>query len=150
MKIMAIDLGLARTGVAISDPREIMASPVGTLTEYNPERLLQRVAALAAEQGAELLVVGHPRNMDGSRGESARRAEDFAAKLGELTGLPVEMWDERLTTASAIGYLNQTDVRGKKRKAVVDAVAAVIILENYLAYRKNNPQDTGGFLEKEK
>ena len=136
MKILAVDLGLARTGLAISDPREMLASPVGTLEEYNPERLVQRVAAIAVEQGAELLVVGHPRNMDGSRGESARRAEAFAQALGEATGLPVEMWDERMTTVSAIGYLNQTDVRGKKRKQVVDTVAATIILQDFLDSRR--------------
>ena len=131
-----MDLGLARTGLAVSDPREMLASPVGTLEEYNPERLVQRVAAIAAEQGAELLVVGHPRNMDGSRGESARRAEAFAQTLGEATGLPVELWDERMTTVSAIGYLNQTDVRGKKRKQVVDTVAATIILQDFLDSRR--------------
>ena len=136
MKILAVDLGQARTGLAISDPREMLASPVGTLEEYNPERLVQRVAAIAVEQGAELLVVGHPRNMDGSRGESARRAEAFAQALGEVTGLPVEMWDERMTTVSAIGYLNQTDVRGKKRKQVVDTVAATIILQDFLDSRR--------------
>lgn len=136
MKIMAIDLGLARTGVAISDPRELLASPVGTIAERDLDRLAERIAALAAEQGAESLVVGHPRNMDGTRGESARRAEGFAATLEELTGLTVALWDERLTTTSAIGYLNQTDVRGKKRKQVVDTVAATIILQNYLDSRK--------------
>ena len=136
MKIMAVDLGLARTGVAISDPREMLASPVGTLEEWDLDRLAQRIAALAAEQKAELLVVGHPRNMDGSRGESARRAEGFAKQLGELTGLPTELWDERMTTVSAIGYLNQTDVRGKKRKQVVDTVAATIILQDFLDSRR--------------
>lgn len=136
MKIMALDLGLARTGVAISDPREMLASPVGTLEEWDFDRLAQRIAALAAEQGAELLVVGHPRNMDGTRGESACRAEGFAARLAELTGLEVKLWDERMTTVSAIGYLNQTDVRGKKRKQVVDTVAATIILQDYLDSRR--------------
>ncbi len=136
MKILAVDLGTARTGIAVSDVGERLASPVGTLTEYNPERLLTRVADVAAEQKAEFIVVGHPRNMDGTRGESARRAEDFAARLGELTGLPTRLWDERMTTVSAIGYLNQTDVRGKKRKQVVDTVAATIILQDFLDSRK--------------
>lgn len=136
MKIMAVDLGLARTGVAVSDPREMLASPVGTLQERDMERLAQRVAALAAEQHAELLVVGHPRNMDGSRGESAQRAEAFAQRLQELTGLTARLWDERMTTVSAIGYLNQTDVRGKKRKQVVDTVAATIILQDFLDSRR--------------
>ncbi|MBQ9859311.1 MAG: Holliday junction resolvase RuvX [Clostridia bacterium] len=136
MKIMAVDLGLARTGVAVSDPREMLASPVGTLEEWDLDRLAQRVAALAAEQGAELLVVGHPRNMDGTRGESARRAEGFAEQLAALTGLEITLWDERMTTVSAIGYLNQTDVRGKKRKQVVDTVAATIILQDFLDSRR--------------
>ncbi len=136
MKILAVDLGLARTGIAVSDPREMLASPMGTIEERNLERLAQRVAAIAAEQRAEQLVVGHPRNMDGTRGESARRAEDFAETLKDLTGLPVDLWDERMTTVSAIGYLNQTDVRGKKRKQVVDTVAATIILQDYLDSRR--------------
>ena len=136
MTILAVDLGLARTGIAVSDPRELLASPVGTLEEYHLDRLVTRVAAIAAEQRAELIVVGHPKNMDGSRGESARRAEDFAAALGQAAGLPVELWDERMTTVSAIGYLNQTDVRGKKRKQVVDTVAATIILQDFLDSRR--------------
>lgn len=136
MKILAVDLGTARTGVAISDAREMLASPVGTIEEWNLDRLAERIAAIAAEQGAQQLVVGHPRNMDGTRGESARRAEAFADTLRMLTGLPTELWDERMTTVSAIGYLNQTDVRGKKRKQVIDTVAATIILEDYLRSRR--------------
>ena len=136
MKILAVDLGLTRTGIAVSDPREMLASPVATLEERDLERLARRVADTVREQRAEHIVVGHPRNMDGSRGESARRAEDFAARLRELTGLEVALWDERMTTVSAIGYLNQTDVRGKKRKQVVDTVAATIILQDYLDSRR--------------
>lgn len=133
---MAVDLGLARTGLAISDPSETLASPLGTIPERKEDRLLQRVAACAAEQGAQAVVVGYPRNMDGSRGESARRAEAFAQSLEEVSGLPVTLWDERLTTVSATGYLNQTDTRGKKRKAVIDTVAATIILQDYLESRR--------------
>ncbi len=136
MKIMAVDLGTARTGIAISDAGERLASPVGTLTEYNPQRLLERVAQTAAAEGAALIVVGHPKNMDGTRGESARRAEAFADGLGAATGLPVRLWDERMTTVSAISYLNQTDVRGKKRRQVVDTVAATIILQDFLDSRR--------------
>lgn len=136
MKILAVDLGKARTGLAISDVGERLASPVGTLTEYNEERLLSKIVDISKEQRAEMIVVGHPKNMDGTRGESARRAEDVAAKLESLTGLPTRLWDERMTTVSAIGYLNQTDVRGKKRKQVVDTVAATIILQDFLDSRK--------------
>ncbi len=137
MRILAVDLGLQRTGVAVSDEREILASPIGTVTEHNRDRLLDKVAALAVEHRAEHLVVGHPRNMDGSRGESAVRAEEFAAALAERTALPYTLWDERLTTVSAIGFLNETNTRGKKRKAVVDTVSAVIILQDFIDSRKN-------------
>ena len=129
-------MGQVRTGLAVSDPTEQLASPVGTITEKNTDKLLEKVAAAAREQGVQQLVVGHPRNMDGSRGESARRAETFAASLEKAAALPVVLWDERMTTVSAIGYLNQTDTRGKKRKAVVDTVAATIILQDYLDSRR--------------
>lgn len=132
MIIMAIDLGHVRTGVAVCDPTGLIASPVGTITERRDEVLLEKLAALAVERRAERLVVGLPRNMDGSCGESAKRCEELAERLGKMTGLDTVLWDERLTTVSAIGYLNQTDTRGKKRKAVVDTVSAVIILEDYL------------------
>lgn len=136
MRILAVDLGMVRTGLAISDPSELLASPVGTVTERDLTRLTEKVTAVAKEQHAEEIVVGHPRNMDGSCGASARRAEEFAALLEQATGLPVRLWDERMTTVSAIGYLNQTDTRGKKRKAVVDTVAATIILQDYLESRR--------------
>ena len=142
MRIMAVDLGQARTGLAVCDPEERLASPVGTIWEKDGGRLLEQVAAAAAEHGAGEIVVGHPRNMDGSRGESARRAEEFAAALEGRTGLPVRLWDERMTTLSAIGALNRTNTRGKKRKAVVDTVSAVIILEDYLRSRKNRAEGT--------
>ena len=136
MKIMAVDLGLVRTGLAISDELELLASPIGTVTERNLNVLAEKVAATAKEQGVGALVVGLPRNMDGSKGESAERAEAFAEQLRTLTDLPVALWDERLTTVSAIGYLNETNVRGKKRKAIVDTVSATIILEDYLKSRR--------------
>ena len=136
MKILAVDLGLKRTGLAVSDITETLASPVGTLVEADLEVLAQRIAAAAAEQGAGEIVVGHPRNMDGTRGESAQRAEAFAQTLEGPTGLPVRLWDERMTTVSATSYLNQTNTRGKKRKAVIDTVAATIILQDYLESRR--------------
>lgn len=136
MRILAVDLGLKRTGLAVCDETELLASPVGTLTQPDMEILCSDVAAVAAREGVREIVVGHPRNMDGSRGESAQRAEAFAAALGERTGLPVTLWDERLTTVSAIGFLNETNVRGKKRKALVDTVSATIILQEYLDSRR--------------
>lgn len=132
MIIMGVDLGHARTGIAVCDKREILASPVKVITAYTNEKVAAEAAALAKGLRAEKIVVGLPRNMDGSEGESAQNARAFAAMLQESTGLPVVMQDERGTTVTAHGYLNETNVRGKKRKQTVDAVAAVIILQNYL------------------
>ena len=142
MRILAVDLGLARTGLAISDMRETLASPVATVEERDLDRLAARIAAEATRLQAQELVVGHPRNMDGSRGESAQRAEAFARQLEQLTGLPTALWDERMTTMSAIGYLNQVNVRGKKRKQVVDTVSATIILQDYLDARRSRERST--------
>ena len=136
MIILGIDLGKARTGVAICDKGELLASPLTVVTEYHREQLVEKLAVLAKENKAELLAVGLPRNMDGSEGESAQNAREIGALLEEATGLPVEFVDERGTTITAHGYLNETNTRGKKRKAVVDAVAATVILQNYLDYRR--------------
>jgi len=137
MIILGVDLGKARTGVAVCDKNEMLASPVEVVKEHNRERLLLRVAALAKERRAELIVLGLPRNMDGSEGESAQNARAFGAEIANLTGLPVEFSDERGTTITAHGFLNETNTRGKKRKETVDAVAATIILQNHLDYRRN-------------
>lgn len=137
MKILSVDLGKARTGLAVCDPGELLASPVGTVREYSREKVLEAVAKKASELEVEEIVVGLPRNMDGSEGESAAMARTFAETLRERTGIPVCLRDERLTTVSAHSFLNVTDTRGKKRKAVVDTVSAVLILEDYLRFRKN-------------
>ena len=140
MIILGIDLGKARTGVAICDKGELLASPLTVVTEYHREQLVEKLSALAKENKAELLAVGLPRNMDGSEGESAQNAREVGALLEEATGLPVEFVDERGTTITAHGYLNETNTRGKKRKAVVDAVAATVILEDCLRRRRNQWQ----------
>ena len=136
MKILGVDLGLSRTGVAVSDPTEMLASPVGTIADRNLSRVAEKVAQIAKEQGVGHIVLGLPRNMDGSCGESAQHSRAFGEELEALTGLPVTLWDERMTTVSAIGYLNQTNTRGKKRKEVVDTVAATIILQGFLDSRR--------------
>ena len=141
MIILAVDLGDARTGIACCDKSEMLASPVCTINESYIEHILTKVAAVAAEKKAEKIIVGLPLNMNGSRGPRADLCEEFARRLGELVEVPVRMWDERSTTVSAIGFLNETNTRGKKRKAVVDRVAATIILESYLMYRKNHPEE---------
>lgn len=140
MKICAVDLGKVRTGLACCDKSELLATPVTVIRQPNREKLAEEIVAKVKELGAEALVVGHPLNMDGSHGESALAAEEFAEKLKMLTGLPVALWDERGTTVTAHNFLNETDTRGQKRKAVVDAVAAVIILQSYMDYRKNHPE----------
>ncbi len=137
MIIMAVDLGKARTGLAVCDKGEVLASPLAVIQERDRARLVERVAAAARDSGAELLVVGLPRNMDGTEGESAQNAREAGAMLAEASGLPVDFCDERGTTITAHNYLNATNTRGKKRKAVVDAVAATVILEDYLQGRRN-------------
>ena len=142
MIIMGIDHGDVRTGVAVCDKNEMLASPVAVITERHDDVLAKRIAAIAAERRAELIVVGLPKNMDGSVGFRAQAIEEFAGLLHEVSGLPVVLRDERLSTVSAHQYLNAADVRGKKRKQTVDAVSAVLILEDYLGYRRRTRQDT--------
>lgn len=136
MIIVGIDLGKARTGLAVCDKQEMLAVPLCVVTERNPERLLDAICAKLTETGALLAVIGLPKNMDGSEGESALSARSFADALKEASGLPVVMQDERGTTVTAHGYLNDTNTRGKKRKQVVDTVAATVILQNHLDMRR--------------
>ena len=136
MIILGVDLGKARTGVSVCDKGEMLASPLTVIHEHNKQRLVEQIVSLAKEHRAELLAVGLPRNMDGSEGESAQNARELGALLAETSGLPVEFVDERGTTVTAHGYLNETNTRGKRRKAVVDAVAATVILQNYLGFRR--------------
>ena len=137
MKIMAVDYGDARTGLAVCDRTEFLASPIGTIEERNMQMLAMKVAHMAQQYEVGEIVVGLPLNMNGSFGPRAERCKQFADILNELAECPVNMWDERSTTVSAHNILNETNVRGKKRKAVVDTVAATIILEGYLEFRKN-------------
>ncbi|MDR1001989.1 MAG: Holliday junction resolvase RuvX [Oscillospiraceae bacterium] len=132
MIIMSVDTGKARTGIAVSDRTEFLASPVEVIKEGYMPHLLEKTAAAARRLGAELIVVGLPRNMDGSEGESAANSRLFAEELTKLCGIETVMFDERCTTMAAHTYLNSTNTRGKKRKETVDAVAAVIILQDYL------------------
>ena len=137
MIIMSVDLGKARTGIAVCDKYEFLASPYTVIFEKSPNKLPEKVAQAAKECKAELIVVGLPKNMDGSEGESAQNARAFAQKISELTGIDTVMQDERGTTITAHNYLNSTNTRGKKRKNVVDEVAATIILQDYLDKRKS-------------
>lgn len=136
MIIMSVDLGKARTGIAVCDKTEFLASPYTVIFEKSPNKLLEKVVQAVKDTKAELVVVGLPKNMDGSEGESARNARDFAEKITELTNIKTVMQDERGTTITAHNFLNTTNTRGKKRKNVVDEVAATIILQDFLDSRK--------------
>ena len=136
MIIMAVDLGKARTGIAASDKTEYLASPVKVISQHNREKLLSEICETAREIKAELIVVGLPKNMDGSEGESAQNARNMAGLIADELGLEVKLWDERCTTVTAHGYLNDTNTRGKKRKAVIDSVAATVILQSFLDSRR--------------
>lgn len=136
MKIMGIDYGDARTGVAISD---LLCSIVGStcvVPSRNTQKAVADIVCLAQENQVGEIVVGLPKNMDGTEGTRAELCRAFAQTLEEATGLPVVMWDERRTTVEAHNILSQHNYHGKKRKNTVDAVAASLILEGYLAYRK--------------
>lgn len=136
MIIMSVDYGDKRTGIAICDKLEMLASPVCVFTEWNAQTLAEKIVALATEKNVETIVIGLPRNMDGSKGFRADACEELGELIKERTTIPVCFWDERLTTVSAHRILSDNNVRGKKRKAVVDAVAAEIILQNFIDSRK--------------
>lgn len=141
MKIMAVDYGDARTGLAVCDRTEFLASPIGTIEERNAQILAMKVAHMAEQYEVGEIVVGLPVNMNGSEGPRAQKCRAFAETISLVTEVPVVMWDERSTTVSAHQILNETNVRGKKRKDVVDTVAATLILENYLAFRRNKKKE---------
>ena len=135
MKIMGIDYGDARTGIAISD---LMCSIVGSslvLPSRNREKLMTDILRLVKEHNIGEFAVGLPKNMDGTEGPRAQLCREFAAELEETSGLKVVLWDERRTTVEAHNILSQHNYHGKKRKETVDAVAASLILEGYLAFR---------------
>ena len=138
MIILSVDYGRVRTGIAVCDKNEIIASPVAVIKETEPDILAEKISLIAKERKAEMIVLGLPKNMDGTEGESALNVRAFSEILREKSGLCVELHDERGTTMTAHQYLNITDTRGKKRKAVVDSVAAVIILEDYMNFRRNH------------
>lgn len=137
MVILSVDYGDVRTGIAVCDRLEMLASPVTVIEETDKNALAKKIADIANEKKAEKIVLGLPKNMDGSEGFRAEACRELGSILEEKTGLSVDFEDERLTTVSAHNALNVTNTRGKKRKAVIDAVSAVIILEDYLRKMKN-------------
>ena len=137
MIIAGIDFGDARTGIAVCDKYEMMASEAGCVKADSYKKALAAVGEKVTELGAELVVVGNPVNMNGTAGPRSEKCQAFARELSELTGIPTELYDERLTTVSAHRILSENNVRGKKRKATVDALSARLILEDYLTLRRN-------------
>ena len=140
MRIMAIDYGDARTGVALSDPTGLLAGQTFLIKSRKASVVLEELAALARKQGAEELVMGYPRNMDGTLGPRAEKYAAFAKELEAATGLPVVLWDERRTTVDAHRILGERGIRAKQRKDKVDAVAAALILEGYLDWKRIQAQ----------
>ena len=134
MRVLAIDYGDARTGIAISDASGTIVGQTTAIQSYNKNKTAAEIARIAKESGAEQLVMGFPRNMDGSEGPRAELYRAFAALVEETCGMPVVLWDERRTTVEAHNILSECNRRGKKRKETVDAVAASLILEGYLSF----------------
>jgi putative Holliday junction resolvase len=139
---MAIDFGEARTGVAVSDESLTLAGDAWVIHKKSTKDTAQAITAEALERGVSRIVVGYPMNMNGSIGPRAEKSGQFAELLRSLCDIEIELWDERMTTMSANRILNDAGRYGKKRKNMVDAVAASLILENYLAFISNIPSES--------
>ena len=136
-KILSVDFGDVRTGLAISDATRFLASGIGYISPGGIEKTADAVAEIATKEKVSAIIVGLPKNMDGSEGSRAERCKKFARLVEERTGLAVAMFDERMTTMTASRYLNETGTRGSKRKQVIDTLSAQIILQNCLDRLKN-------------
>lgn len=136
MIMMSVDYGDVRTGVAFCDKSEILASPYGVIHESYQPKLVQKLAEIAAEKGAQKIIVGLPVNMDGSYGYRCDACRELGKMLQETSGIEVDYQDERLTTVIAHDFLSANNVKGKKRKEKVDAVSAVLILQSYIDKNK--------------
>ena len=134
MRVLAIDYGDARTGIAISDAMGMIVGQTTVIHSRRPEKTVLEIDRIIKESGAQKLVMGFPRNMDGSEGPRADLYREFAALVEQTTGMEVTLWDERRTTVEAHNILSDCNYHGKKRKNTVDAVAASLILEGYLAF----------------
>lgn len=136
MRVMAIDYGDARTGVAVSDAAGLLTGYTTVIQSRRAERVAEEIAKLVQERRAEELVMGFPRNMDGTEGPRADLYRAFAALVEEKSGMPVRLWDERRTTIEAHQILHASGKRMKAHKKNVDAVAASLILEGYLTWKR--------------
>lgn len=142
MRILAIDPGSVRLGLALSDPSGTIAQPLSVLTRRSEAQDLKALNDLVKEHAVELIVVGLPRMMDGRLAAAAQDAQAFGARVGQVTGRPVAYWDERLTTVAAERYLIDQGKRRSKRRQEVDRLAATLLLQGYLDFQRR--QDSGG------
>ena len=134
MRVLAIDYGDARTGIAVSDKTGMIVGQTTVIHSRNAKKTAQEIALLVQQTGADRLVMGFPRNMDGTEGPRAALYREFAALVEQECSMPVILWDERRTTVEAHNILSDCNYHGKKRKNTVDAVAASLILEGYLSF----------------
>ncbi|MBQ2062295.1 MAG: Holliday junction resolvase RuvX [Oscillospiraceae bacterium] len=136
MKIMAVDYGDAHTGIAVSDPTGTLAGFTTVIHSRREAAVIEEIRKLIAAHGVTELVVGYPKNMDGTLGPRAEKCAAFAGELGRAAGLPVTLWDERRSTVEAHNILFENGKNAKKRKSIVDAVAASLMLEGYLTRKR--------------
>lgn len=130
--VLGVDFGDSRTGYALSDPLGMTARTLEVFSEKSMQRVAEHTAELARENGVDKIVLGFPKNMNGTVGDRGKKTQKFAGLIQSITDTPVVLWDERLTTVSAYSLMNETNVRGKKRKECVDKIAAAFILQSYL------------------
>ena len=140
MKILAVDYGDSRTGLATCDPTEFLTTPITPqITVKARNKVASQICTVAADIHAELIVIGLPLNMDGTEGERAIKSRKLAKTVELWSGLPVRMWDERQTTCAAADLLDESGTFGSRRKAILDSVSATVILDDYLAWRREHP-----------
>ena len=139
MKILAVDYGDARTGLAISDASELLATPLPQIEEKSMNKAAAAILEACKTQNAQMIVVGLPRNMDGTEGSRAQKTRKMAAILERDGTLPVYFWDERRTTGTAAAQLSEAGTFGQKRKAKLDSVSAAVILDSFMEWRKHHP-----------
>ena len=136
MRILGIDYGDARTGLSVSDATGLIAGSPRVISEWNRDKLINKLVQFIREEKIEEIVLGHPKNMDGTVGERAQKCEQLAEELREKTGVPVVLWDERRTTVEAHAILHESGKKSKQHKKTVDAVAASLILQGYLDFKR--------------
>ncbi len=141
MKILAVDYGDARTGLAVSDATELLASPLPQIEEKSMVKAANAVVEASRQHNVGMIVIGLPRNMDGTEGSRAQKTRKMAAIVEQAVDVPVRFWDERRTTVTAAAQLSEAGTFGKKRKEKLDSVSAAVILDSFMAWRKNHPDE---------